>query len=407
MKMLLRYRPLCWISVAAWMIASGAASAQPSPAGPGSSLKKPATGQLSPRERVLRLGDDDFTVREQAAAKLLEAGASAVAALEEGAVSNDREIRYASQRLLAAIRRSAFEERLAAFARDGEEAVGGQLPAWDVYRQLLGNSEQSRQLFVEMQRAEPQLLAAIDKGRREAAYQTNLRCEVLQREMQVYNREISLATVASLLLAAGHPQVVLPQQSGSLLYSYCYQGGVRAALAGGDYEPQVRKLLGRYIAQSDDTTAYQGLVLATQYEIKEGLEPALRILRDTNQQPYAIQFAILAIARLGDKQQMEAVEPFLADATHVTHRRVGDDNRLVAVQVRDVALAALVHLSGQDYRDYGYRHIQPNPQTVFTANSACFENDADREKAVQRWRDYRAGKLKDADKPKDASDAQG
>jgi hypothetical protein len=257
-----------------------------------------------------------------------------------------------------------------------------------------------------MQRQEPELLAAIDAGPREAAHRINLRVNDLRMEAQALGQEVKLGSVAALLLAAGQAEVSLSQQSGSLIYSYCYQGGVREALGGGKYEQQIRRLLGRYIARTDDSSAYQGLVLATQYDIKEGLEPAQRILRDPRQQPYAVQFAILAIARLGDKSHVEAIEPFIQDATHSTHRRVGDDNRLVAVQVRDVALAALVHLTGQEYTDYQFRHIQPNPQTVFTANSACFESDDDRQKALQRWRDYRAGKLKDAAKPAEGDEAE-
>ncbi len=72
-------------------------------------VKKPApkvNGQTA-KVWVERLGDDDYTVREEATKKLIEMGAKAVPALEEALKSNDLEVRLRAGRALRAIRGDA------------------------------------------------------------------------------------------------------------------------------------------------------------------------------------------------------------------------------------------------------------------------------------------------------------
>lgn len=352
---------------------------------------KPAPAAASKAERLVKqLGADDYAAREQAARELARLGTPAQQALEAGTRSSDREIRYSSLRILDEVRQAEFQRRLEAFAEGRDDQAGDLLPGWGEYRGVAGDSAQSRTLFVAMQNEERGLLETLAGKPREASRQLDIRAQEIQHELRLYNHEVPLGSIAALLLAAGDDRVTVPTQASSMLYGYCYQQCVRAALEGGDYEPEVRKLLGRWIARGEDSLAYQGLVLATQYELKEGLVPARRIIRSDQQQQYVVQFAVVTIARLGGKQDIPLLEPLLGDATHLTQRRVGSDSRLVEVQLRDVALAALVHLSGQDFADYGLRHIQPNPQTVFTPNSACFDTDDQRTAAIRKWREYSA-----------------
>jgi hypothetical protein len=357
----------------------------------------PARGDAEPRaERARRLveqlGADDFFSREQAARELAELGRFALEALQAGAKSGDREVRYSSLRLLSSMREADLQRRLTAFAAGRDDELDEPLPMWDVYRGIVGDSAEARRLFVDMQTHEPELLSLLAENPRRAGEFLADRVQQIPLEMRVNPtqvQEIPLGTVAALLLAAGDGGVGVPARGSGPIYSFCYQRGVQSALAGGAHEAEVRKLLGRWIARGEDSLVYPGMVLATQHELKEGLIPARRILRQGGHQPYLVQHAVATIARLGDAGDVPLLEPLLADATHLTHRNVGEANRPVDVQVRDVALAAVVHLSGREFGEFGLKHIQPNPQTVFTPNSACFETDAERTAALQKWRELR------------------
>ena len=61
-----------------------------------------------------------------------------------------------------------------------------------------------------------------------------------------------------------------------------------------------------------------------------------------------------------------------------------------SVQVRDVALANLLHLTGQEPLTYGFLHARSHPQWVFDATSLGMENDEQRDAAAEQWRAWRA-----------------
>jgi hypothetical protein len=63
------------------------------------------------------------------------------------------------------------------------------------------------------------------------------------------------------------------------------------------------------------------------------------------------------------------------------------------VQVRDVALVAMLQLTGQRPADYGYAHaILQQPLKVYQPQSLFRENDQQRLQAIAKWRDWRAAK---------------
>jgi hypothetical protein len=69
------------------------------------------------------------------------------------------------------------------------------------------------------------------------------------------------------------------------------------------------------------------------------------------------------------------------------------------LQVRDVALAVLLHLTEQEPLTYGYLHAQANPQTVFNVQSLTLENDERRAAAAERWRAWRVDHKLDTPQP--------
>ena len=120
---------------------------------------KPTTEQIN--RWIDELSDDNFTVRQTAADRLLTGGFSARTALVAVASGPDPEVRAAARRLITLIDQSEFSRRLADFAADVEGKRGITLPGWEKFQTLVGHDEAARMLFVEMQRQEASLLAQI------------------------------------------------------------------------------------------------------------------------------------------------------------------------------------------------------------------------------------------------------
>jgi HEAT repeat protein len=118
----------------------------------------------SPTALVRQLGDPRFSVRKRAMEQLVELGVEAIAALEEGVQSNDREVSFRSRRALDVVREHDFQRRLRAFAAGQDAQETYELPGWAMFRNEVGDGLEARRLFVEMQQAEPQLLQALARS---------------------------------------------------------------------------------------------------------------------------------------------------------------------------------------------------------------------------------------------------
>jgi hypothetical protein len=340
---------------------------------------------------VRQLGDEQFSAREAATEKLIKIGLPATSALEEGRKDADREIRYRSERVLSIVREMDFQQRLDAFARGrGDEDYG--LPGWDRFRKALGDSSELRSLFVEMQKYEPEAMQALEEGPKAAAELLNLRTTQLQLSMQLYRHQLTLGNIAALILLAGDDEVTVSQQASQSLYSFCYQQSFRTAVQNGPKTNAMRKLLGNWIRRGEGFSAYQGLGLAMQYDLKEGLIPAEKELRNRGNQAHITQYAILTLAKLGDESHVPLLETALDDTTRCTMMRI--NNRNYETQVRDIALAALLHVTKQDPKTYGFDRLQTHPQIVFNTTTVGFESDTERNEALAKWKTFQESRAK-------------
>lgn len=351
-----------------------------------------ATAQDTPPANDLRrlldqLGDEQYSIREQAAEKLLRLGPPAVAVLQTGRKHPDREVRYRCERILLLITQQDFELKLTAFLRDAGSGKSSDLPGWEAYRSSYGDTRDSRLLFVEMQRAEPELLAALDRGPGAAIDLLVTRVQEFQRSLQGQNAEIPTGSMASLLHVAVKARAESNLAAGQQLYSLCHQPSFRNAIASGIHKELLRKMLGEWIVRGDDNLAYMGIMLAMQYEMKEGIGPAEKIMKNQGSQPYIRQYAILMLARLGGPEHLPLLEACLTDERSIGTWQIQNVN--INTQVRDVALASLVLLTKQQPKDYGFERLQTNPQQLFSPITAGFESADARAQAVKKWREYR------------------
>ncbi len=342
--------------------------------------REDSTREIS--ELVQQLGAEEFSARETATQRLMEIGLSAAPAMEIGLSDPDREIRFRCARILHAVKRLDFKKRLDAFAEsEGQGDIT--LPGWERFRESIGSDGPARAVFVEMQRAESEIIDAAEKSPERGSQALTLRCQQLQEGIRMHRAQLNLGTIAAMLFIATNKKIVLPEAASAAVFGFCYQPSFQTAIDRGNGKEVVRRLLGQWVARSDGRNAYQALALSMRYDLQQGIEVAESTLTNGNQ-AYVVQYAMLMIAKLGTEKHLPLLESYLDDNTRTTTRRI--NNVSFETQIRDVALAALIHLAGEDPKKFGFSRLQRHQQVVFSTSTLGFKDDDERQAAFDKWK---------------------
>ena len=339
-------------------------------------------------ELVKNLGDDSYFVRESATADLAKIGTTARDHLVKAQQSADAEVRYRSTRLLAVIDENDFRDRLAAFAADTNGTRQVDLPGWNDFRARLGSEPGARKLFIEMVTAEREIFEAFQRSPEAGLRALTLRCQGLKQDLRdrgIRKPYTPMATVGSLLLVASDPRIAVDDTLGNQIVTTIRNSLTR--VDSGSLSPHMRKLLNDWVGNTDGITtgvAYQNTLLAMQQNLTYGLRPAVMLLRDPKAPRHHRLYGVMAIGKLGDPRHVPLLEPYLKDTTNVGSQRIRKELR--QVQMRDVVLAAMVHLIGQDPKDFGYYQIRPHSQYLFSPRHLAFASDRARRAAMAKWR---------------------
>jgi hypothetical protein len=345
-------------------------------------------------ELITALGSEEFRIRESASEELAHIGLPAFSALEAAALHPDREVRYRSLRVLGLIRQHDMQRRLEAFLQGKDGADEYPLPGWTRFRKSYGDDPPARTLFVDIQRADPELMKALEGGPRPATDILNERIQQHQQMLQQGIQQLSLGQIAGALFVAAEQDVSLPPQTAVMVLNNCYQPAFRDAVNSRVRREIPRKMLGMVIRRSNEAIAYQAMSVAYQYNMPEGAIPAEKILtaQPAGRSPHMTQSALMTVARLGDASQLPLVEKLLGDKTRITSLQ--EDKITYDVQIRDAALAAAVMLTKQDLKTYfavPASQQLSDPQLIFLdARVIGFASEEKRAAVFAKWAQYKA-----------------
>jgi hypothetical protein len=287
---------------------------------------------------------------------------------------------------------------LADFAADVDGRRGVTLPGWKAFGELVGTDEAARALFVDMQRCEAALLARIV---REDSIEPDRGWE--ERLFRLYNWQVAsgqrnaappLGSCATMLFLSCLPQTGGSARGAIGVAELAKRPPIREAVVGNQPQIAVRRLLLAWVNHcpvQNERVLGSRLELMSLYELREALPLALAVAR--GESPYLAAtansrvIATLVIGRFGSAEQANDLEPLLADDTVWT--AVGPPGNARAVQVRDVALATMLHLTGQQPQDYGFTGAQRHPQLLFNPQSLGLADDAARAAAAAKWRAWK------------------
>ena len=341
---------------------------------------------------INQLGSEEYSQRESATDELTRIGLPAYAALEAAAVHPDREVRYRSKRILGLIRELDMQRRLDAFLSGTELEAEYVLPGWNRFKKTYGDKDVSRQLFVEMQRADHELMRALEDSPRSAADVVTQR---MTREQQAFGAQtnLSLGQVLGMLFVASQDDVELQPQTMSSVFNYCQQQALRDVMSNTAKKEIPRKMVGTLIERSEDWASYQAMILAITYDMDEGMTPALKILGNpAKRMPHMAQYALMVIAQRGNESHLPMIEKLFDDRSVIS--RMQEGNNVFDLQLRDAALATAVMLTKQDLKKYfepREGHDLKDPQQVLlNARLIGFQSDEARAEVFKKWAEYKA-----------------
>ena len=356
---------------------------------------EPRTSSANPdtiAELIDQLGASRFSDRERASHALLGMGLDVYEALLQIQDHPDRETRLRVRQLLAELVDIDRRNKLAQFVAERSHAETA-LPGWRQFCQIAGDTPASRELMAEMLDENWELLARADVDGSAAGALLIQRCEELQYSLSLRRRHISRSDVATLLLIAVNPDVGVYKNTQQQIYNFCYRIRVapQSSKQTGQDDP-LRKLLGAWVARPGDVanTAFYSLNIALRYSLPEGLIPAEQILAENTAAPYIRQYAILTVGRFKDHGSRERLELLLSDES-ICYTQTDPKTKKVAFQsqIRDVALATLLHLYGRNPADFGFERVRRSANMVFQPNTLGFVSEAKRTKAFEAFHELR------------------
>ncbi|MFO0864360.1 MAG: hypothetical protein U0744_06830 [Gemmataceae bacterium] len=176
-----------------------------------------------------------------------------------------------------------------------------------------------------------------------------------------------------------------------------YQSVQLARQVGGDpavekkIEAGLKKLFVDLASKPIQTNdVYQGLQLAREWNLTEGMEFAVKAATTTNVPVHARGQALGYLAQGGTKDLFPKLEPLLEDKASFGRTNINAIS--LETQIRDAALMAMVCIANQDHESYGFAASQmmrnQNPGQL-PPNWWGFRDDASRNKAIEKWREFR------------------
>lgn len=359
--------------------------------------------QLSAEAAVRKLGANSFLERENASQQLILMGTQAESALVAAENGSDREIQDRARQVLRLIREKSRADLLAAFQKtkspdvDANQTVAKNLPdknlpGWSEFVERFGDSAASREIYATILRAEWDLIAdcvSTDDFQRRNRLMKHSH-DNSRRGVYSYNSEAGTA-LALFFVYAQYPESPGPKLH-QTLFQYMGNPHVKEKLTSGSQNKAardlVRELVGDWViaVSEPELNVRNAPLLALQQAriyglVKPSRVIAQRVLENKDSLPVIKRNAIESIVLRDDRSQVGLIEPYLDDKT------VLSTSKLRIVQLRDVALASVMHLKGHDLNAIGAKLRPPSStRNAFEPQSIGFITEGDRKKAFETFR---------------------
>ena len=342
-------------------------------------------------ELVAQLGAATFAERERAVGEILRVGAPLIPFLQKAIQDGgDPELLLRAKATLGQLTVGSFESKVAVFL--SAQGDGIEFDGWQTVSATLGDSLATRDLFIQILRAYPGLITALDGTTRDRTVALNETAQTIQINMFTNHKFPTLADGVALLLPLADPGVTLSNGYEKTILSVM-QTQINGLSKDAFLWKPTSKLLNRWVARSRTEPRSDVLWNAMQWDLSSARELALRTLGETSDVG-TLQNAMQAIARFGTVEDAKAIAVFL------------DDNRvpespdgvplaegLPQVTLGNTAIAAIAVLYKVPLKDVGMDQAELHPKLGFLLQNAGFvpSKPEDRTRAVQTVRGWISG----------------
>jgi hypothetical protein len=364
---------------------------------------------------VGQLGDPLFASREKAQRELMDMGRKALAPLATGAAeSADPEVRLRCRKLIPAARADDFQARVDTFLADTEGKYKHDLPGLDLFFTTAGRNDTARKLYLDILKSEEnrRVLADVegDKG--------VLATVVANRAFELYNRQYQRQHLAvgfngqvitTTGVTTGNKPTTLDvltllivdtksapdkTQRRSITYSPAYtmqivQDFRTEAMGNTPTAEVIRTVVGHWLdTKTEAQDLYYGMnFLANSNQKEQAIRAATKLLDLKGAAPSSYRgMAISTLARLGGADTVGLLLPYLKDESVCIRFQPAPNVGILDVQTRDVALAAVVHATGQKLADYGFQTRGATPTISYS--SQWFDTDEARTQGLKKWAEW-------------------
>ncbi|MEW4564587.1 HEAT repeat domain-containing protein [Bremerella sp. JC770] len=361
----------------------------------------PSSSAASGEALIAQLGDEQYQVREQAERKIMQRGAPMLPLLREAARSPDPEIRLRATALYRQMSDRVRKDNLRRFADMADDV---DLPGWKRFQERHGDTPAIRKLYVSILKDEWDIVVALETQPQMMDYLLFQRANKIREDLYGPDHiQISEGTAAAMLHATSFediritdptmdqlkflltaPQVTTslqdPESAGPLLG--VFDQWLESNLKSGRFSQEMRFVV---LTTCLREGIKSGKIVAKQM-LDERASPIYQNgfgqfgAVNTTQQ---MMYAMLAIAKLGGKEDIEYLSTYLDDATEISLPTAQGDR--FSTLLKDVALVAVLHISGEDPKEFGYPRISTDPNFLYNIRSIGFTTDEQREKAFQKW----------------------
>jgi len=347
---------------------------------------------------IEQLGSPRYKEREKAAGEIVRMGRGAKLALQEGAKSPDPEVSSRCAQLLPQALTLDLLHRIDLFLKDTDGKQTHDLPLWKTFQEKVGGDADARKLFAEILKSNAALLEVVEEQPDKATARIQHRFNEMYQEMfgnQFGGRggyrpnALNPAELAGVLFACSTP-AYKPTQPDWMLSNLYNQPQFTNLLKSDKDGPAYRKVFFNYLdGRMDDNTINQCVWMLAQHGIKPAADVIAKALTAGKAtQVYTKASAICCVGTLGTKANVPALEPFLKEAAQL--QALGGNRGEVRIQ--DVALANVIHLSGKNPKDYGFKMWNVQPNQLIQYPQLGFATDDERKAAFKKWDEEKAKK---------------
>ncbi|MEZ5939816.1 MAG: hypothetical protein R3C18_00400 [Planctomycetaceae bacterium] len=355
---------------------------------------------------VRQLGAPSYEDRFAAEKALLERGLTSVSAVREALTNENAEIRYRAQRLMRELLVVEAVKNEPLLLNTPWQLTEDVYNVWERWHATVGDSPAARKLLVQMLRAEPELLLALNSRQGTVRSLLESRCGELRMFPNQPNQEANPLTTASVLFVTLQEDAQPSAQAMHVVSSLIASGRFMALLNDPQVGVAARTLVEQWIGHGTISTAYMRLQTSDRLKSSAGMVAARELLSSPNAPGPTEQVAVRHLAKTGGPEAISILESKLDDTTVVTSANQNNlettTESTYRVEFRDIVLLALVQMTKQSPVHYGFEDTNNG---AYRPQNSGFASDLEREAALRKWQRWSHENLREVHaEPFDASE---